>query len=91
MMFFLDKITDGGKRLDEAKAEMDKIDNHYVYKCCHNYIYNSKGEVLSDTGAVPPDKEVSKLRYNCGGDWKNYENYTSALTNIRDLNLNWRH
>lgn len=29
--------------------------------------------------------------YNCGGDWKNFENYTSALTNLRDLNINWQH
>jgi hypothetical protein len=28
--------------------------------------------------------------YNCGGDWDNYENYTSALTNLRDLKPGWR-
>jgi len=29
--------------------------------------------------------------YNCGGDWENYEKYTSALTNLRDLKIGWRH
>lgn len=27
--------------------------------------------------------------YNCAGDWDNYANYTSALTNLRDLKLGW--
>ncbi len=25
------------------------------------------------------------------GEWKNYKNYTSALTNVRDLYLGWKH
>jgi hypothetical protein len=29
--------------------------------------------------------------YNCNNDWANYKNYTSALTNLRDLKLGWRH
>jgi hypothetical protein len=32
-----------------------------------------------------------RVVYNCGGDWNNFKNYTSALTNIRDLKLGWRH
>ena len=28
--------------------------------------------------------------YNCNGEWDNYEDYTSALTNLRDLKLGWR-
>lgn len=28
--------------------------------------------------------------YNCAGDWENFVNYTSALTNLRDLKLGWR-
>lgn len=27
--------------------------------------------------------------YNCGGNWDNYENYTAARTNIKDLKLGW--
>lgn len=32
-----------------------------------------------------------RVVYNCGGDWNNYKDYTSALTNVRDLYLNWKH
>jgi len=32
-----------------------------------------------------------RVVYNCAGDWKNYENYTSALTNVRDLYIGWKH
>jgi len=29
--------------------------------------------------------------YNCCGNWSRYTDYTSALTNLRDLKLDWRH
>ena len=32
-----------------------------------------------------------RVVYNCGGDWDNYKNYTSALTNLSDLKLGWCH
>lgn len=40
-----------------------------------------------------PDWSTDSVRvvYNCAGDWKNYKNYTSALTNVRDLTLGWKH
>lgn len=28
--------------------------------------------------------------YDCNGDWRNYKDYTSALTNLRDLKLGWK-
>lgn len=28
--------------------------------------------------------------YNCGGNWGNFKEYTSAKTNLRDLKLGWR-
>ena len=39
-----------------------------------------------------PDWSIDSIRvvYNCGGDWKNYKDYTSALTNVRDLSLGWQ-
>ncbi len=36
-------------------------------------------------------KESVRVVYNCGDDWGNYQNYTSALTNINDLKSGWRH
>lgn len=40
-----------------------------------------------------PKHTLDSIRvvYNCGGNWKNYKEYTSALTNIRDLYLDWKH
>ncbi len=35
--------------------------------------------------------DAVRVVYNCAGDWANYKNYTSALTNIRDLKLGWMH
>ena len=32
-----------------------------------------------------------RVVYNCNNDWKNYTNYTSALTNLSDLRLGWKH
>ena len=32
-----------------------------------------------------------RVVYNCNRDWKNYQNYTSALTDINDLYLGWKH
>jgi hypothetical protein len=29
--------------------------------------------------------------YNCNNDWKHYVEYTSALTNLQDLFLGWKH
>ena len=30
-----------------------------------------------------------RVVYNCGGDWDNYMNYTSALTYIKELKIGW--
>lgn len=34
--------------------------------------------------------ESVRVVYNCAGDWKNFKNYTSALTNLCDIKLGWR-
>lgn len=41
-----------------------------------------------NTGDIGPDSV--RVVYNCAGDWDNYQNYTSALTQITDLRLGWR-
>lgn len=40
-----------------------------------------------------PEHSLDSIRvvYNCGGNWVDYKDYTSALTNIKDLYLNWKH
>lgn len=32
-----------------------------------------------------------RVVYNCGGEWDRYMEYTSALTNLRDLKLDWKY
>ena len=38
-----------------------------------------------------PDQCVDSVRvvYHCAGNWDNYMDYTSVLTNVRDLHLGW--
>ncbi len=31
-----------------------------------------------------------RVVYHCNNDWKNYRNYTSALTDLIDLKLGWK-
>jgi hypothetical protein len=54
-----------------------------------------KSESKYENGIVKevPDWSTNSIRvvYNCAGDWNNYKDYTSALTNIRDLTLGWKH
>ncbi len=40
---------------------------------------------------VPDFPNHVRVVYNCAGDWDNFKNYTSALTNIIDLKLGWKH
>ena len=42
---------------------------------------------------VQPDGYGSnpvRVVYNCAGQWDNFKNYTSALTNLEDLKLGWK-
>lgn len=45
-----------------------------------------------DNGIVKriPDHRSVFVVYNCGGDWDNYDLYTAALTNGRDLKEGWK-
>ncbi len=35
--------------------------------------------------------ESVRVVYHCGGNWDNYQDYTSALTNLCDLTKGWKH
>ena len=39
-----------------------------------------------------PKWSIDSVRvvYNCNGEWDRMDDYTSALTNIRDLKLGWK-
>ena len=32
-----------------------------------------------------------RVVYNCAGEWDNFMSYTSALTDLTDLKLGWKH
>jgi len=71
--------------IDLAKIKIgDKV--HY----CPFHLPESKWE----NGVVKelPDHTMTAVRvvYNCAGNWDNFKDYTSALTDIRDLSLGWR-
>jgi len=40
-----------------------------------------------------PEHSTDSVRvvYNCGGDWVNFKNYTSAMTRAEDLYPGWHH
>ena len=40
-----------------------------------------------------PDHTTTSVRvvYNCGGEWHKFMDYTSALTNLRDLKVGWKY
>lgn len=48
-----------------------------------------------DNGLVKeiPEHTNNAIRvvYHCAGEWDNFMNYTSALTNIDDLEIGWVH
>ena len=66
-----------------------KIGDKVYYKPSNfNYDEYENGmvkEILSTTN------KAIRVVYNCAGNWDNFENYTSALTDIEDLFLGWKH
>jgi hypothetical protein len=72
--------------IDIAKL---KIGDKVYYQPDH---YKEENKYENGIVKEIPDRSIDSVRvvYNCGGNWKNYQNYTSALTNIRDLFLGWK-
>lgn len=40
-----------------------------------------------------PEHSTDEVRvvYHCAGDWRNYKDYTSALTPTKNLHVGWKH
>jgi hypothetical protein len=63
-------------------------------KVCYQPVhYRKRGEFENGMIKEIPThtNEAVRVVYNCAGDWKNFKNYTSALTNLEDLTLGWKH
>jgi RHS repeat-associated protein len=71
IMYALDKITASGDNLDEINEKMKKYDKKFVYRCCHNWLYDSDGNVVSKDGKVPDGKKESKKKYKCSSTCTN--------------------
>lgn len=67
-------------------ADLKKGDNvHYMPD--H---YKSQGKFENGVvKSIAPNGGVFVV-YNCNGEWDNFENYTAANTNPRDLFMGWR-
>ena len=60
----------------------DKV--HYIpFEGCEDSEYEN-GIVKSISNA-----DNLFVVYHCGGDWKNFQNYTAARTSIKDLKVGW--
>lgn len=62
-------------------------------KVCYQPEHYREDEYENGIVKAIPDFTYESVRvvYNCAGDWENYQNYTSALTNLRDLEPGWKH
>jgi hypothetical protein len=67
-----------------------KIGDKVCYQPDH---YKSENKYENGIVKEVPDwsKDSIRVVYNCAGDWNNYKDYTSALTNVRDLTLGWKY
>lgn len=71
--------------LDQSKL---KIGQKVYYQPLH---YGSKYENGMIKSIPNHTTESVFVVYNCCGDWKNFKNYTGALTKLTDLKLGWNH
>lgn len=75
-----------GTHLDQAKL---KIGDKVCYQPEHY------GPDRWENGMIKeiPEHTTKMVRvvYNCAGNWDNFQNYTSALTDLSDLKLGWKH
>ena len=54
---------------------------------------NGMVKEVPDFATDPSSSHYDSIRvvYNCAGEWENFKNYTSALTNLSDLKPGWKH
>lgn len=66
-----------------------KIGDKVYYQPPH---YKSEDKFENGIVKEAPEHTTTAIRvvYNCGGDWKNFKEYTSALTDVTDLYYGWK-
>ena len=72
---------------DTSKLKIgDKV--HYVpFEGCE------KNQIENGIVKEFPEHTNTAIRvvYNCAGEWNRFMDYTSALTQLRDLGIGWKH
>ena len=60
--------------------------------CYQSHPYSKSGWENGMIKEIPNHtNKAIRVVYNCAGNWDNFKNYTSALTNLTDLRLGWKH
>lgn len=74
------------RMIDIAKL---KVGDKVHYQPDH---YKQYGRYENGVVKEIPEHSLTSVRvvYNCAGNWKNFKDYTSALTNAQDLYLGWK-
>jgi len=72
-----------------------KVGTKVCYQPEHYSPYEFENGIVKEIPSFASDESHShynsvRVVYNCAGNWEDYESYTSALTNLRDLKLGWR-
>lgn len=62
-------------------------------KVCYQPSHYPENEWENGIVKEIPEHTTTAIRvvYKCEGDWDKFKNYTSALTDIRDLSLGWKY
>ncbi len=47
--------------------------------------------IVKEIGEYSLSSNCVRVVYNCAGNWKKFKDYTSALTDVDDLKLGWKH
>ena len=73
-----------------------KVGNKVHYQPDHYSANKWENGIIKEIPDFETDKTSQvgyncvRVVYNCAGNWDNYKDYTSALTNLRDLKLGWK-
>ena len=76
--------------MKHSKQENLKIGDKVFYQPKH---YKESGKWENGIVKEIPDftKKSVRVVYNCNQDWRNFKDYTSALTDLQDLYVGWKH
>jgi len=73
----------------EINISILKIGDKVCYQPSHYDPNSWENGIVKE---IPNHTNTSvRVVYNCAGNWDRFKDYTSALTNLTDLTLGWKH